>query len=101
MKIELIKIAYQIYLLPTISWTYDTVLYGYYSIEFIWLKWSIEISHRPKQKKMNKAKVIKVQQELIELLENQIIDLTTLSKMKNGDDDVTEIKRLKDLLKQR
>jgi hypothetical protein len=49
MKIEIIKIAYQIYLLPTIKWTHDPMLYGYRGIEFIWLKWGIEISLKPKQ----------------------------------------------------
>ena len=50
MKIEIIKIAYQIYLLPTIKLTQDPMLYGYRSIEFIWLKWSIEIFIKPKQR---------------------------------------------------
>ena len=45
MKIEIIKIAYQIYLLPTIKWTYNPMLYDYRCIEFIWLKWSIEIQY--------------------------------------------------------
>jgi len=50
MKIEIIKIVCQIYLLPTIKLTHDPILYGYYGIEFIWLKWSIEISIKTKQR---------------------------------------------------
>jgi len=49
MKINIIEIGYQIYLLPTIKFTHDPMLYGYRSIEFIWLKWGIEISLKPKQ----------------------------------------------------
>ena len=44
MNIEIIEIAYQIYLIPTIKFTHDKFLYGYRGIEFIWLKWSIEIA---------------------------------------------------------
>lgn len=42
----------------------------------------------------------KEKDELIELLENQIIDLTMMSKIELGDDVIEEIKRLKNLIKQ-
>lgn len=38
------------------------------------------------------------QNKLIELLENQIMDLTMMSKIELGDDVIQEIKRLKRLL---
>ena len=44
---------------------------------------------------------IKVQQELIQLLENQIMDLVMMSKIELGDDVIAEIKRLKGLLNER
>ena len=40
------------------------------------------------------------QNKLIELLENQIMDLTMMSKIELGDDVIQEIKRLKWLLNQ-
>lgn len=40
------------------------------------------------------------QNKLIELLENQIMDLTMMSKIELGDDVIQEIKRLKGLLNQ-
>lgn len=42
MKIQFNNICYQSYLLPTIKVTNDKLLYGYYSVEFVWLKWGIE-----------------------------------------------------------
>jgi len=44
---------------------------------------------------------IKVQQELIQLLENQVMDLVMMSKIELGDDVIAEIKRLKGLLNER
>ena len=46
--------------------------------------------------KMNE--LIKVQQELINVLESQVIDLSMMSKIELGDDVISEIKRLKDLI---
>jgi hypothetical protein len=40
-----------------------------------------------------------IQQQLIELYENQIMDLTMMSKIELGDDVIAEIKLLKELLK--
>ncbi len=47
---------------------------------------------------MNEQEIIKTQQELINLLETQVVDLTMMSKIELGDDVIEEIKRLKDLL---
>ena len=48
--------------------------------------------------KLNKEETIKVQQELINVLESQVMDLSMMSKIELGDDVIAEIKRLKDLL---
>lgn len=47
---------------------------------------------------MNNETKIKLQQELIDLYESQIMDLTLMSKIELGDDVITEIKRLKTLI---
>ena len=43
MKIQSSNVAYQFYLIPTIKVTNVKLLFGYYSIEFIWLKWGVTI----------------------------------------------------------
>jgi hypothetical protein len=43
-------------------------------------------------------KIIKTQQELIDLLYSQVVDLTMMSKIELGDDVIEEIKRLKGIL---
>jgi 3-dehydroquinate dehydratase len=48
---------------------------------------------------MNNEKTIKLQQELINLYEQQIMDLTMMSKIELGDDVIEEIKQLKKLIK--
>jgi len=47
---------------------------------------------------MNNEATIKLQQELIDLYEQQIMDLTIMSKIELGDDVIEEIKRLKTLI---
>lgn len=47
---------------------------------------------------MNDSDLIKVQQELINIYEGQIVDLTLMSKIELGDDVIEEIKRLKSLI---
>ena len=42
--------------------------------------------------------IIKVQQELIKVLESQVIDLSMMSKIELGDDVIAEIKRLKEII---
>jgi len=44
---------------------------------------------------MNKEQALKA---LLELYENQIMDLTIMSKIELGDDVIIEIKRLKELI---
>ena len=39
-----------------------------------------------------------IQQQLIELYENQIMDLTMMSKIELGDDVIEEIRRLKQII---
>lgn len=43
------------------------------------------------------AKIV-AQQQLIQLLYNQVIDLSMMSKIELGDDVITEIKRLKKII---
>jgi hypothetical protein len=38
------------------------------------------------------------QQELINVLESQVVDLSTMSKIELGDDVIAEIKRLKEII---
>lgn len=47
---------------------------------------------------MNNETTIELQQELINLYEQQIMDLTIMSKIELGDDVIEEIKRLKTLI---
>ena len=47
---------------------------------------------------MNRSEIIKTQTELITVLENQVVDLSMMSKIELGDDVLAEIKRLKSLL---
>ena len=47
---------------------------------------------------MNNETTIKLQQELIDLYEQQIMDLTLMSKIELGNDVIEEIKRLKTLI---
>lgn len=49
--------------------------------------------------KMNNQNLRKLQGELIDLLESQVMDLTIMSKIELGDDVIAEIKRLKDLIR--
>jgi hypothetical protein len=48
---------------------------------------------------MNSEEIIEVQQELINVLMNQVMDLSIMSKIELGDDVIAEIKRLNSLLK--
>lgn len=47
---------------------------------------------------MNKDEIIKIQKELIDLLMDQLADLTMMSKIELGDDVIEEIRRLNKLL---
>jgi len=41
--IQFFNVGYQVYLIPTIKITHSKMLYGHRAIEFIWLKWGVEI----------------------------------------------------------
>lgn len=43
MRLGINKVVGQIYICPTIKFTYSNYLFGYKSFEFIWLKWSFVI----------------------------------------------------------
>ena len=60
--------------------------------EFDKIKWMISEHTRVQDKQ------IKFRDELIELLTNQVVDLTMMSKIELGDDVIAEIKRLKDII---
>ena len=47
---------------------------------------------------MNKEEIIKIQQELIDVLYSQVVDLTMMSKIEFGDDVIAEIKRLNEII---
>ena len=60
--------------------------------EFDKIKWMISEHTRVQDKQ------IKFRDELIELLTNQVVDLTMMSKIELGDDVIAEIKRLKNII---
>ena len=60
--------------------------------EFDKIKWMID------EYIQIQGKQIKFRDELIELLTNQVVDLTMMSKIELGDDVIAEIKRLKDII---
>jgi hypothetical protein len=60
--------------------------------EFDKIKWMISEHTRVQDKQ------IKFRDELIELLTNQVVDLTMMSKIELGDDVIKEIKRLKNII---
>ena len=41
--IEKYRIVDQIYLIPTMKVTYSRMLNGFYTIDFIWLRWGISL----------------------------------------------------------
>ena len=43
-EISTFKVAYQLYVIPTIKVTHNKWLNGSVGIELIWLKWGIDIS---------------------------------------------------------
>jgi len=45
------------------------------------------------------SSILAAQQQLIELLTNQVMDLSMMSKIELGDDVIAEIKRLKEIIK--
>jgi hypothetical protein len=45
-------------------------------------------------------KTVSLQEEMINLLEGQVVDLTMMSKIELGDDVIAEIRRIKESIKQ-
>ena len=60
--------------------------------EFDKIKWMIDEHTRVQDNQ------IKFRDELIELLTNQVVDLTMMSKIELGDDVIAEIKRLNEII---
>ena len=58
-------------------------------------KWRHSEKRKELIKNMNKEQA---KEKLIELLTNQVVDLTMMSKIELGDDVITEIKRLKNII---
>jgi hypothetical protein len=58
-------------------------------------KWRHSEKRKELMKNMNKEQA---KDELIELLTNQVMDLTMMSKIELGDDVIAEIKRLKNII---
>ena len=58
-------------------------------------KWRHSEKRKELMKNMNKEQA---KDELIELLTNQVMDLTMMSKIEFGDDVIAEIKRLKNII---
>jgi hypothetical protein len=63
--------------------------------EFNKIKWMLDEYTQVQHKQ------IKFRDELIELLTNQVIDLTMMSKIELGDDVIAEIKRLKNIINEK
>jgi len=58
-------------------------------------KWRHSEKRKELMKNMNKEQA---KEKLIELLTNQVVDLTMMSKIELGDDVIEEIKRLKNII---
>ncbi len=58
----------------------------------------IKINDLQRLRMLCKDDVINTQQELINVLESQVMDLSMMSKIELGDDVIAELKRLKELL---
>jgi hypothetical protein len=60
----------------------------------VWKEWK----NKPENKKMNKEQA---KDELIEVLTNQMVDLSMMSKIELGTDVIDEIRRLKGIIKEK
>ena len=58
----------------------------------------IKINDLQRLRMLCKDDIINTQQELINVLESQVMDLSMMSKIELGDDVIAEIRRLKGLL---
>ena len=44
MKIERYRQLYEVFVTPTIKYTYDKALFGWYCVDFIWIRWGFSVS---------------------------------------------------------
>ena len=58
----------------------------------------IKINDLQRLRMLCKDDVINTQQELINILESQVMDLSMMSKIELGDDVIAELKRLKGII---
>ena len=58
----------------------------------------IKINDLQRLRMLCKDDVINTQQELINVLESQVMDLSMMSKIELGDDVIAELKRLKEII---
>jgi hypothetical protein len=61
----------------------------------------IKINDLQRLRMLCKDDVINTQQELINVLESQVMDLSMMSKIELGDDVIAELKRLKDIINEK
>lgn len=61
----------------------------------------IKINDLQRLRMLCKDDIINTQQELINVLESQVMDLSMMSKIELGDDVIAELKRLKGLLNEK
>ena len=43
MKIERYEQVGEAFILPTIKYTYDKMLFGFYCVDFVWLRWGFSL----------------------------------------------------------
>ena len=43
MRIELYEQIGELFLTPTIKYTYDKMIFGFYCVDFIWLRWGFSL----------------------------------------------------------
>jgi hypothetical protein len=56
MRIERYEQAYEFFITPTIKYTYDKLLFGFYCIDFVWGRkgYSIQWGYKNTEKRQNK-----------------------------------------------
>ena len=61
----------------------------------------IKINDLQRLRMLCKDDIINTQQELINILESQVMDLSMMSKIELGDDVIAELKRLKEIINEK
>ena len=61
----------------------------------------IKINDLQRLRMLCKDDIINTQQELINVLESQVMDLSMMSKIELGDDVIAELKRLKEIINEK